>query len=332
MESRFDYNFLRQICLLAPNPGSRLERIAHGGFGPKGLRAALRQAAIDDAMLHLKAVWLDRLQETIAQGPLPEWVHLAQEAALECPIEDWIAQAFSHITHHCSRLEPNPPDQGQMSRDPEAEDLAERICSYSSEMIRGALSLGCNEWWQKIDSHLIRPFREKIKKLQEEIKHLSDEANQPGPSSPMKSKTGRDFDSQIKDIKAQIKQLKNQLDEQVSRATQVREAIERWEHPEAETWKPWLGSQPLYDAISTLDGRQCPPAMVEEFVRQESSHAPDINDGVRVNIAPIQKAGLLLSDVLSAKDIDKAISDRVQWRSEERGWCREGRLPKPGWW
>lgn len=311
---------------------SRLERIANEGFGSKGLRPALRQAAIDDAMLHLKSVWLERLQDTITKSPLPEWVHLTRETAFDCPIEDWIVEAFSHLAHHCSRLGPRPPEQGKMSRDPEANDLAELICTHSSEMIKGALSLGCNEWWQKVDSHLFRPFREKIQELRNEMKRLNCEASQPDSSLPTKPKKARDLDRQIKDIKAQIKQLKNQLDDQVSRAAEVREAIESWEHPEAETWGPWLGSQPLYDAISTLHGKQRPPATVEEFVRQESSYAPDINDGVRVNIAPIQKAGLLTSDVLSAKDIEKAISDRIHWRSDERRWCREGKLPQPGWW
>lgn len=283
-------------------------------------------------MLHLKSVWLERLQDTITKSPLPEWVHLTRETAFDCPIEDWIVEAFSHLAHHCSRLGPRPPEQGKMSRDPEANDLAELICTHSSEMIKGALSLGCNEWWQKVDSHLFRPFREKIQELRNEMKRLNCEASQPDSSLPTKPKKARDLDRQIKDIKAQIKQLKNQLDDQVSRAAEVREAIESWEHPEAETWGPWLGSQPLYDAISTLHGKQRPPATVEEFVRQESSYAPDINDGVRVNIAPIQKAGLLTSDVLSAKDIEKAISDRIHWRSDERRWCREGKLPQPGWW
>jgi len=31
---------------------------------------------------------------------------------------------------------------------------------------------------------------------------------------------------------------------------------------------------------------------------------------VRVNIAPLQKAGLLTADVLAGKDADKAIADR----------------------
>jgi len=61
-------------------------------------------------------------------------------------------------------------------------------------------------------------------------------------------------------------------------------------------------------------------------------YQPDINDGVRVNIAPLQKAGLLMADVLAGKNVDKAIADRSVWRDDEQRWCREGKLPKPGWW
>jgi hypothetical protein len=66
-------------------------------------------------------------------------------------------------------------------------------------------------------------------------------------------------------------------------------------------------------------------------VGQERRYDPDLNDGVRVNIAPLQRAGLLAADVL-AKDVEKAIADRAEWRSDERRWCREGKLPRPGWW
>lgn len=51
-----------------------------------------------------------------------------------------------------------------------------------------------------------------------------------------------------------------------------------------------------------------------------------------INIAPLQKAGLLAANVLSKKDIEKAIADRAQWRANERRWYREGKLPQPGWW
>jgi len=75
-----------------------------------------------------------------------------------------------------------------------------------------------------------------------------------------------------------------------------------------------------------------PPRTIREFVQQESLYHPDINDGVRVNIAPLQMAGLLTADVLVGKDVRKAIADRAAWRDDERRWCREGKLPKPGWW
>ncbi len=70
----------------------------------------------------------------------------------------------------------------------------------------------------------------------------------------------------------------------------------------------------------------------DAFLRQEQAYDPDLNDGVRVNIAPLQKYGLLAADVLAPKDVDRAIADRAEWRADERRWCREGKLPKPGWW
>ena len=69
-----------------------------------------------------------------------------------------------------------------------------------------------------------------------------------------------------------------------------------------------------------------------DFIRQESIDAPDLNDGVRMNIAPLQRAGVLAADVLAGKDVEKAIADRAEWRADERRWCHEGRLPQPGWW
>jgi hypothetical protein len=51
-----------------------------------------------------------------------------------------------------------------------------------------------------------------------------------------------------------------------------------------------------------------------------------------VNVAPLQKAGLLAAEVIAKKDLEKAISDRAEWRADERRWCREGKLPKCGWW
>jgi hypothetical protein len=92
-----------------------------------------------------------------------------------------------------------------------------------------------------------------------------------------------------------------------------------------------VNSEPL-DKWCSLDGRRAAPDRHAILLQQESAYIPDINDGVRVNIAPLQKAGLLAADVLAKKDLDKAIADRAAWRADERRWCREGKLPQPGWW
>ena len=95
--------------------------------------------------------------------------------------------------------------------------------------------------------------------------------------------------------------------------------------------KKLLESERL-DRWCSLDGKRPHPTTTVDLIAQESAYAPDINDGVRVNIAALQKAGLLAADVLAKKDVDKAIADRAQWRADERRWVREGKLPQPGWW
>jgi hypothetical protein len=73
------------------------------------------------------------------------------------------------------------------------------------------------------------------------------------------------------------------------------------------------------------------PASREDLVASERAWAVDINDGVRVNIAPLQLSGVLAADVLKEADARKAIADRARWRSDERRWVREGVLPRCGW-
>jgi len=92
-----------------------------------------------------------------------------------------------------------------------------------------------------------------------------------------------------------------------------------------------VAQEPL-DRWCSIGGVKPPPEDREALLRQEQSYIPDINDGVRVNVAPMQKAGLLAANVLAAKDVDQAIADRAEWRADERRWCREGKLPQPGWW
>ncbi|MBI3014546.1 MAG: hypothetical protein HYY65_05690, partial [Candidatus Tectomicrobia bacterium] len=45
---------------------------------------------------------------------------------------------------------------------------------------------------------------------------------------------------------------------------------------------------------------------------------PLLDDGVRVNIASLQKAGVLASPVLTTKEIDRAVRDRNVWRKEDQ--------------
>ena len=94
---------------------------------------------------------------------------------------------------------------------------------------------------------------------------------------------------------------------------------------------PVAADEPL-DRWTSRDGQASHPTNRAEFEAQEMRYDPDLNDGVRVNIAPLQKFGLLAADVLDAKDLEKAIADRAEWRADERRWCREGKLPQPGWW
>ena len=73
------------------------------------------------------------------------------------------------------------------------------------------------------------------------------------------------------------------------------------------------------------------PMSRDALLAGESAWAVDINDGVRVNVAPLQLAGVLAADVLKEVDARKAIADRVRWRADERRWVREGVLPRCGW-
>jgi len=47
-------------------------------------------------------------------------------------------------------------------------------------------------------------------------------------------------------------------------------------------------------------------------------YEPLIDDGVRVNIAPLQKVGVLKHSVLAGKDVDRAIADRNRWREDDK--------------
>jgi hypothetical protein len=90
-------------------------------------------------------------------------------------------------------------------------------------------------------------------------------------------------------------------------------------------------TEPL-DEWTSRDGRAAPPTSVDGFLDQERCYDPLNHDGVRVNIAPLQRADVLAAPVLASRDVNGAIANRVEWRSTERTWCRATKLPRPGWW
>jgi hypothetical protein len=196
-------------------------------------------------------------------------------------------------------------------------------------MVIGALELACLVWWKPLDDAVFAPLRAQIREAKDELKQLKEEDITKASDPHVRRK---EIAVHTKRLKESVKGWQRELDEKTAMADKLKKEIVAWSCPEARMWESWLASQAMYDAISSLDGVRQPPQTVAEFVSQESAYAPDINDGVRVNIAPLQKAGLLAADVIAAKDVDKAIADRAEWRADERRWCREGKLPQPGWW
>lgn len=162
----------------------------------------------------------------------------------------------------------------------------------------------------KLRSQYVGPLRQRLETELRGIQTIAAEAR-----SDRQEKRRAELDDAIQELAAFDAKL-----EQVSREGFATPGLEKL-----------LAEEPL-DRWCSLDGERAPPASAGDFLAQESSYAPDINDGVRVNIAPLQKAGLLPADVLAKKDLDKAIADRAAWRSDERRWVREGKLPQPGWW
>jgi hypothetical protein len=363
----------------------KLAFIARSGFGPDKLLPTLRQFAFDDAMLSMKACWLQRLAAVLKQSPfeedangvrraslLDDWKEQAIETELHPELAEWIGEALSSLSYFCSQVGPKAPDAMKMSEDPTAADLAELIQRQTTTMQTGSMRLACGVWWGKFDAAVIAPIRERIKTLKAEQKELNaaiKEDRQPvmvaeqvleGSAEDGVSEATRitndmplfgndqSFEqtteltkaamtARLKEVKAKIKKFTEEMESKAGKAQAIRDSIQAWRLPnpipDSLDFSPSSPNlPPLFDQVSSLDERRAPPKTIAEFIAQESLYAPDINDGVRVNIAPLQKAGILAADVLAAKDVDKAIADRAEWRADERRWVREGKLPQPGWW
>jgi hypothetical protein len=287
---------------------------------------SLRRFAIQDGLLCMKAQWLRRLSTTIQAGPLAGWKSEAASADIYDDLPDWIDEAMIELDHRCSHV---GPEQWKSPDDPTPVSLAALICKDPASLVAKALEHANGHWWSRLDSAVLSPLRQEINQKKEKLKGIKAELKQIDDPDSDEAAT---LEMEEARLKREVRELKEQLDAATEHAEELRDKIAGWKCPEAAGWEPWLASQPMYDAISSVDGRRRAPTTVVEWVAQERSYVPDINDGVRVNIAPLQKAGLLAADVLAKKDLDKAIADRADWRSDERRWCREGKLPQPGWW
>jgi hypothetical protein len=306
-----------------------VSKVATAGFGSTEQLPVLRAFAIRDATLALKARWLRKLTELISRSALLVWRLAADQSHLHLGFSSWVSDAMSHLERHCAQVKPQALNQKSLTNDPNSRDLAALICPHADLILATSLSLACDAWWKPLDEAVFSPLKEQTKSLKAEQKQCEEELK--ADPEPTQEKS-RELKTRVKEIKAELKDVDKQLKTQTAKAKQIREQIEQWRSPEPMTWGDWLAGQPLFDQISSLDHRRAPPTTIAEFIAHESLYAPDINDGVRVNIAPLQKAGLLAADVLAAKDLDKAIADRAEWRADERRWVREGKLPQPGWW
>lgn len=308
---------------------SALESIARKGFGPDGLIPKLRQYAFDDAMLSLKARWLKRLSELVESSDLADWVKQADDSALHPELSSWISDSLSHLDYFCALVGPKAPVAKKTETDPVTKDLADLIHPKAKSMMAESVKLACDVWWNKLNESVFKPLKTEIKELKAEQKELNSQikSDEPVPQDEFYRMKDR-----VKVIKAELKELNADLKKKTAAAQKLRKQIEGWTSDEPAKWSDWLAKQPLFDQVSSLDDRRSPPTTIAEFIAQESMYAPDINDGVRVNIAPLQKAGILAADVLAARDVDKAIADRAEWRADERRWVREGKLPQCGWW
>ena len=307
-----------------------LQFVSDHGFGDTPAQlAALRQFALDDAMQSLKAAWLGRLAAKATSDALPDWQTRADKTGIHPALRDWIAAATANLAHHCAQVGAPAPKAAKLKTDPDARALAVIIGTQAKEMVAQSLKLAGDAWFSELDAHVLRPLLDEINDLK---------AQQAALETVRETLAAQDTralyanEQAIKSLKATIRKKTKTRSDYRKTANELREHIESWRCPAAATWTDWLGQQPLFDAFASLDGQRQPPQTIADFVMQESRYAPDINDGVRVNIAPLQKAGLLATDVLAAKDVDKAIADRAEWRADERRWCREGKLPRPGWW
>lgn len=225
------------------------------------------------------------------------------------PLETWLAASF--YKRHIS----------QFKKRPIAWQLSSRPAAGKKKGLGRAPAFTCLVYYHKLDADLLPKLRSQYvgplrQRYATELRTLE------GLALSTPEQTAR---------RVQLQAWIEELQDFEARLSAVEQ--EGFAAPGlAERLSAELHASAAPDAWCSRDGRAPAPASSAEFILQEQRYDPDLNDGVRVNIAPLQKAGLLAADVLDAKDLEKAIADRAAWRADERRWCREGKLPRPGWW
>ena len=264
-------------------------------------------------------------------GPLAGWKTEAADAEIDTNLPDWIEEAMVHLDHHCSRV---APEKWESADDPTPSSRASLICEKPASLAASSLEHGNAVWSGRLNEEVLAPLRQEMNGKKETLKGVQAELKTLTPSPSPKGRGGNDalpprpspvdcraverrgeLKEEEQRLKREIKRVKEKIDAVSATADRLRKRIAAWQCRDAGGWEPWLAEEPMYDAISSTDGRRGPPATVAEWIAQERSYIPDINDGVRVNIAPLQKAGVLAADVLAKKDVDKAIADRAEWRA-----------------
>jgi len=306
-----------------------LQAVAESGFGPVLLQPRLRQLAVDDAMLAMKARWLARLRDKLQAAPLAEWQTAATALGHHPELSRWVAAAIANLPHHCAKAGAKSPETANLAEEPTPVTIAAVICADIDAMTTTALDLACAEWELEWRAHVIEPLRARISAANSALDILAAEIETLDGKNNARAV---EVAQEQKRLREAVKTWKHEIKDKTGEAGILAARIRKWTSPEPATWEPWLASGALFDEVSGLDGHRAAPATIRDFMQQESFYAPDLNDGVRVNIAPLQRAGILAADVLAAKDLDKAIADRAEWRADERRWVREGKLPQPGWW
>ena len=236
-----------------------LSDVIANGFGPEDMKSMLRQYAVNDAMLCLKARWLKKMSGVVQVGPLAVWQQQADTTGLHADFSAWISEAIAHLDHHSHVVGPKPPEEKTLDTDPTSKELAGMICAEAETMLTDAMKCACTVWWKSFDSQVLKPVSEKIRDAKKELQSLKERSQYPESDVNVLAEIKRS----IAILKSDIKVWQNELAIKTGQGKSVRDAIESWFFPEALTWEPWLAGQEMYDQLSSLNAKRPPPRTVQ---------------------------------------------------------------------